>query len=505
MSAWIKAVWVLCLIVWPSHADEHDHDHPSKPAPRPSGGNRSAEVSEGCAASPNSLANFANAEKYDFSSVVAFITHPSCAAVHSQISQAAIDQGVKFISSGPFRLDQYAKNRSGGPSGTVTAVDQTLGRIIPPLLSENPLSSAEMLPLLGQLSILSPTAARSTLTTLIRQETEAADRKLASASPSLKPAIAGDLAISLLKMGILDPVVASDLSESVEDLALTVQADSLGKFFRGLAAAVTADTSLAPAFNLSATALNRGIRKGKDQQTKDQQARLLQAVFEAVRASVNGSGLMEPGTVELNEAVAALAQGQPLSVTSLRKLWKETTRILTQSSSQVALAESVAASLTPQMVFLRADMRDQLLMAAANYPLLARAVQQNFVDAWSKAWGKMSASQMSLADFNRLKSTYFEMFIPKMLDFPSESLDVRWIRAAYHWGLVKDVDIEKKFPRLFLSQLDRRDQAIKSAAKEQTVNADLQALSESLAVVFALHQAHLPILNRWVKRNEEPK
>src|SRR5690606_31599292 len=124
--------------------------------------------------------------------------------------------------------------------------------------------SSEMLPLLGQLSLLSPTAARTTLTTLIRQEAENADAKLAQAKADLKPAIAADLAVSLLRMGVLDPVVASDLSGAVEELALTVQADSLGKFFRGLAAAAAADAALAPTFNQSATALNRGVQKGKE-------------------------------------------------------------------------------------------------------------------------------------------------------------------------------------------------------------------------------------------------
>ncbi len=502
---------LFCLIsafAWSLHADEHDHDHdaPAKPAPRPSVQKRPSEAGgEGCGASPSGLASFANGEKYDFNSVVGFITSPACAAVHWQVSQAAIDEGVRFQSSGPFRLDQYAKSRSKGASGTVTAVDQTLGKVIGPLLSENPLSSAEMLPLLGQLALLSPSAARTTLTTLIRQETEAADRKLATANESLKPAIASDLAVSLLKMGVLDPAVASDLGDSVEDLALTVQADSLGKFFRGLAAAASVDGSLAPAFNLSATALNRGVRKGQAGMSSDQQARLLQAVFEAVRASSGAGGQLEPGSIELNEAVGSLAKGQSLSVTSLKKLWKEATRILSQSTTQTALADSVAASLTPQMVFLKPQMRDQLLVAAASYPVLAFAIQQNFVDAWTKAWNRMSQTELSLSAFNRLRVTYFEPFVPKILDFPSESIDVKWMRAANRWGLIKDSEVEKKFPRLFLAQLERRDRAIKPLAKESTPDAQMKSFSENLAILWALHQAHLPILHKWVKRNEESK
>ncbi len=484
-------------------ADDHDHERGKAPPSRPSTGKGGGPATEGCQANPSRLADFANGEKYDFNSVVTFITNPICAGVHAQVSRAAIAEGVSFNKSGPFRLDQHAKSVTQGPSGTASSVDQILGKTIPQTLTENPLSSSELLPLLGQLALLSPSAARSTLTTLIRQETESADQKLAVAKADLKPAIAADLAVSLLRMGVLDPVVASDLGEAVEEMALTVQADSLARFFRGLAAAATADATLAPTFNQSASALNRGVQNGNQTLTDDQQARLLQAVFEAVRSSVSGTGLLEPGSAELNEAVQTLVEGKPLTLTSLRKLWREATRLLAASPTQPALAGAVAASLTPQMVFLRPDARDLLLSAAANYPNLATAVQQNFVYAWLKAWNRMSQGDMTVRNFNRLKVQYFEPMVPRVLDFPADAIDIAWLRAANRWGLIKDQDVEKKFPRLFLAQLEKRDRSVKAALADDSPENTMKALSDSFAVLWALHQVHLPVLNRWVKKHEE--
>lgn len=484
-------------------ADDHDHDRGKVPPGRPSTGKGGEAAAEGCSANPSRLADFANGEKYDFNSVVTLITNPVCAGVHAQVSRAAISEGVSFNKSGPFKLDHHAKNVAQGPSGTASSVDQILGKTIPQTLSENPLTSSELLPLLGQLALLSPSAARSTLTTLIRQETASADQKLSIAKADLKPAIAADLAVSLLRMGVLDPVVASDLGEAVEEMALTVQADSLARFFRGLAAAATADAALAPTFNQSATALNRGVQKGNETMSDDQQARLLQAVFEAVRSSVSGSGLLEPGSAELNESVQTLVEGKPLTLTSLRKLWREATRILATSPTQPALAGAVAASLTPQMVFLRPDARDLLLTAAANYPNLSIAVQQTFAYAWIKAWNRMSQGDMTVRNFNRLKAQYFEPMVPRILDFPADTIDIAWLRAANRWGLIKDQDVEKKFPRLFLAQLEKRDRAVKAALSDDSPENTMKALSENFAVLWALHQVHLPVLNRWVKKHEE--
>jgi hypothetical protein len=501
---WKFKILFLCLIPAAGlfAADDHDHDHPVGPSlpPRQGAKSNGQGSQDSCSASPSALADFANGENYDFNSVVSMIASPLCAVVHRQVSKAAISQGVKFISSGPYKLDGYAKTIVNGPGSSVTLLDQTLGRTIPQILAENPLSSAELLPLLGQLSLLSPSAARASLTQLIQQEAQEADRKLAGAKAALAPAISADLAVSLLRMGILEPVIAADLGEAVEDLALTVQADSLAKFFRGLAAAATADPNLAAAFNSSASALNRGVQKGSSAFTDDQQARLLRAVFEAVAAST--SGALEPGSAELNESVATLIDGKPLTLTALKKLWLQAMRVLSKSPTQQALADAVAASLTEQMVFLRSDVREPLLTAATLYPQLSLAIQKCLALAWGRGWKKLQDGQISVDAFNRLRVTYFEPFIPRILDASTESLDPFFIRAIVKWGLLKDSEVEKKLPRLFLAQLERRNKSVQAAIQDPTAERLIQSHVENFSVNWSLHHAYLPVLNRWVKKNE---
>jgi hypothetical protein len=110
---------------------------------------------------------------------------------------------------------------------------------------------------------------------------------------------------------------------------------------------------------------------------------------------------------------------------------------------------------------------------------------------------------MSLANLNRLKANYFEPFVAKILDFPPESIDLQWLRATNRWGMLSDETVEKKLPRLFLAQLEKRAPAAKAQGEEPSPENHLKLFSDTLAVTWALHQVHLPILNRWVRRNEE--
>ncbi len=502
---WIVAVAFLALPCAGLAGDEHDHEHEKNPPAkggRPAATKAEVQEEDTCGASPQRLAEFANGEKYDFNSVVTFITSPTCAVMHAPIARAAMAEGIKWRSSGPMRLDQHARNLTKGAPALVSNLDQALGKSIPGELVENPLPSSELLPLLGQLSLLSPTAARSTLTTLIRQEAEQGDAKLSAAKPNLKPALAAELAVSLLKMGVLDPTVSSDLADAVEEMALSVQADSLGKFFRGLAAAATADATLAPTYNLQASALNRGVQKSKPNLQAEDQGRLLQAVFEAVRSAVAGSGMLEPGAAELNDALKVLAEGKAIGMTSLRRLWKEATQALSQSPTQPALADAVAASLTPQMVFLRADVKKLLLAAAANYPSLSHAVQQQFVYAWAKAWQRMVDRKMDIGDFNRVKSVYFEPVAAQILEFPPDLIDARFLLALSRWGLVTEDQVEKKFPRLFLAQLEVREKELRRGMNEDSPENTVRSLASSLGVLTSLYQVYLPVLSRWVQKNE---
>lgn len=479
--------------------DDHDRK-PSAPPPTRSQAPGAQHQNEqaGCTASPQKLVDFANGERFDLGAQVGYIAGSACAPYRAALRDAALAAGAEFAQSGPFRLEAFAQQvKKGGKQ--VASVETTLAKTIPDILRENPLSSSEMLPLLGQLSLLSPQAARHVLVALIRQETSDADQKLNVAKADLKPGIAAELAASLLNLGVLEPVVASDLSEAIGEMALTSQGDSLARFFRGLGAAAGVESALAPTFNLSAAALKQGVKKGGKFFNKSQQDSLTLAVFEALRAAA-GQGLLEPGTSELNQALDALVQGKSVTLTALRRLWREAVRVLAETQNQTALAEAISASLTPQMVFLKADLRDLLLKAGASYPAVASSVQQNIVTAWGRAWNQLNHQGLSVGEFNRIKTAYFEPWVERVLDFPPASVQANWVRAVYDWGLVNDAVVEKKMPRLFLGTLQRPDRG--PASTGSVPEDQVRMLTDSFALVWRLHHAYLPILDRWVKKNE---
>lgn len=497
--------------------EDHDHDLPGKkapaagsPAPPPAsapklGPRTSAPTAErpteGCPVSPGSLAAFANGEAYEFSSMVTYLANPLCAANSRQLAQSAIREGISFNTSGPFRMDNFAASVTKGDADSLKRTDIVLGNSVPALLRMNPMTSQDLLPLLGQFAVLSPRAARSTLANIIQQELYSGDN-LIQASPGSDVA-ARDLASTLMKLGAYEPSIASELAESIEDMALMSQADSLAQMFRALSAAATVEASLVPTFNLSASAINRGVQRGKNLFVASDKAAMTKTVFTGIQAALKGKDALEAGATELNEALAALLNGAPLQVTTLKKFWKEAVRILAATSTQTALAEAVAFSLNPQMIFLLPEDMGRLLTAAKNYPEIAGSIQANFLSAWKKLWVDLHDGKVKVLTFNRMKSKYFEPLVAEILELDPYLIDSFWLREVTRRGLVQDADVEKRFPRLVLAYLERRDKASRATASDGGLEPTMASMTENFAVLWSLSQVHVPALLKWVKKYEE--
>lgn len=519
VSRLIVGVLVTCLMVVQTATaapggDDHDHDHPEKggpakggPKPAPgrgrTGDTPSRRGDEGCPVNPVGLADFANGERYDYANMVTYLTNPTCQGAARQISLAALSYGVTFTDKPPFRLDNFAKALPKVDLESAKRIEMSLDKSIPSLLRANPMSSSDLLPLLGQLSLLSPGAARATLANVIQQELYAGDSRILVEGKKGRDAAAADLARTLVRLGANESAIASEMAENVEDMALLAQADSLARIFRALSAAATMDASLVPTFNLSAGALNRGVQRGKKLFVSADKAALLTALFTAVRASMAGTGALEPGAAELNEALAALLGETPLTATNLRKLWKEAVKILTQSPSQTALAEAISLSLTPQVIFLLPEDMEQLLVAARSYPQVAGAIQANFLLAWNRVWNDLHDGRIKVKTFNRMKEKYFEPLVAEILDLDPYLIDSFWLREVTRRGLVQDEDIEKRFPRFVLAFLDRREKASKAAAVEPGPEPMLASMAENFAVTWTLNSVHVPALLKWVKKYEQ--
>ena len=466
------------------------------------GAREQADAEDGCSVSPRRLTDFANGVSYDFKSVVTFLTSPQCIASSNSISVQAAN-GVNFNSTAPYRLDNFAKSLSRSDLESSKRLDTALSTTIPALLRENPLGSKEILPILGQLTLLSPGAAKSTLANLIEQELAAGDENLSGTNRASRDAAAADLAKTLVRLGASEEAIATELAASIEDKAVLVQADGLGKIFRAMAAAATVDASLVPTFNLSAGALNRGVQKGKLLYQSDERNAMLAAVFQAIKSTVAGSSALEPGATELNEAIGALFNGSALASTELKRLWRESIRILSQSTTQTALAAAVALSLTPEMIFLAKNQRELLLSSASNYPEIAASIQSCFLLAWNKSWNDLHDGTIKPGAFNKMKDTYFEPLVARILELDPYLIDPYWLREVQRRGMVRDQDIEKKFPRFVLAFLDRREKATKMASAETGLEPTLSSMAENFAVLWTLSNVHVPALMKWVKKNEQ--
>jgi len=523
----MKTLFFILLLVSPfvQAGDDHDHDKPSLPGlpnkaggtkpepttpkPAPEAGPRTTAPVQrpqgggNCRVSPNSLSSFANGDSYNYGEMVTFLTSPDCREDGRTIAGQAMTNGIDFNVSGPFRLDHLAASVKSNQLENARRVELLLGGTIQNTLRMNPLGSTELLPLIGQLSMLSPKGARAAMANLIQQEIYQGDSQLSQVTGPEREGVAVDLAKTILSLGGTTPPIVAELADSIEDMALLSQADSLGKLFRGLSAVSQVEPALAPTFNTSAGAFNRGIQRRADTLGKDNRTSMLVTTFTGIESALRGGEALEAGATELNDAMGALLKGAPLEITQLKKLWKDVIRALATSSSQNSLAQAVALSLRPPFVFLPPDEIGKLLQASRNYPELAGAIQQNFLLAWKRQWDDLHEGKLKIRTFNRVKEKFFEPLVTELLELDPYLIDPYWLHEVTRRGLVSDDDIEKRFPRLVLANLERRDKASRQMMQDQGIEPTLVAMAENLAVLKSLAGTEVPALLKWVKKNEE--
>lgn len=489
-------------------ADDDHEDTPTRTAPKargvdPGADGPSASVApepDGCRADARSMAAFAAGEEYDFGSMVSYLTSPSCLPAQRSISKAAIQSGITFSQKAPYKLDPFVRGLSTIDLELNSRLDKTLEQNLPIWMRQSPLSTQEMLPIIGQLALLSPRSARLGITNVIQQEIFAGDARIQQESRNEKLAASMALAKTLVKLGLSEGLIADDAAKGAAKMAELTMADSLARYFRGLAAAASVEPSLVPAFNLSAGAVNTGVNKAYTTYEAKQRAEMLTSLFVAVRAALQSGSGTDPGAAELNEAMRALIGGNPLTETGLRKLWKEAVFVLAQSTTQPALADAVARSLTPQLVLLAAPDRKILLAAGKNYGTVAVAIQSKFLAAWHRVRDLKSSNSGSA---NQFKRTYLEPFVSGILEFDAAAIEGRWLQEVLAEGLILDADIERRFPRFVLSLLDRRERAAKVQLGDDGPEDTTASLADQFAVLWTLQTVHVPALTGWVKRHEK--
>jgi hypothetical protein len=463
----------------------------------------STNTNDKCGVASGDIARFANGESYNFGAVVDLVTSNACAVMSNNIVSNEIAQGVNFNKT-PFHLDEFAKGYSNLTIDGKRRVESGIQKNVDSALRNNPLSDKEILPVLGQLSLLSPKAARSTLAYLITQELisqELEGRGGLIEGKDVRTAV--DTVSTLKKFGADEPLIVAELANRVEDMATSSQADSLGKVLTGLALAAREVDRFSTAFNSSAGAFNRGVKQSVSEYSSDEKGALLKAGFSAATASVGYNPSIELGAEEINEALKALLGGQPLSETSLRNVWRKVVEVTAASPGQTALAQALALSLNSDVIYLSRVDRDKMLEAARNHPSVAGAIQDLFLEAWNDSRQKVLSGKMKVALFNSNKEKFFSPWVSKILDLEIGAISSAWVKEVVARGLVKDEEIQSKFPKFVLALLGTQENATKKMILEGVLESRMESAVTSFNVLWNLSSVYIPALDNWAKKHED--
>lgn len=498
LAAGLVVFLVAVFLTLTASGGEADHDHGGH---SPGGAAQTTEVTDGrCQVSPKRLADFANGESYDFPNLVTFITQPSCRASSREISRAAVAQGVDFTPDPPFKLSQYASSISKTDLESARNVDIALSKTVPQILRGELPDAKRMLPIIGQLSLLSGKAAQTALTYVINQEIATGDQRLQSAASYEKPQVSSQLAAALVRLGANTPMIAGELASSVEEMVLLQQGDTVAGYFRALAAASGVESSLVPTFQASSAAASRGAKKAAKMNPNGE---VLKALFIALQATLEtGSGL-ENSLGDFNDALEALLLGRALTDSQLKVLWQAVVRLLSSTPTQSGLADAVARGLTPSVMYLKEGSRAEFLRAALQYPQLARQLQRQFIDGYEQMWSRMHSRTMAVAAFNRIQAQYYRPYVAGILDLNPEDIDLVWARYCMDQQLVGNEDVERRFPKVVLSLLSREARNSENVEFIATdVDRGIASLARKLNLSYSLQTVLIPALDEWIASYE---
>ncbi len=490
-------LWLCLGCIQSVAAPLHEQGAPGGQGARP---NQEAEATQvQCAASPQRLADFANGESFDYGNLVVFLTTDSCGRMASAMGRDAIRRGVSFNEKAPFRLDLFATGTQKQDLNAREQADAALSERIPGLLRQNPLSADELLPLTGQLALLSPTASRSALVYMAQDQLQMAAPLIGKNTRQSEEA-AKRVASSLVRLGMDREIMSEQFARQVEEMAVFAQADSLSKIFKSLAAAAKVNRSLASTYNLSAAALNNGVKKNNEMLSEEGRGSLLKAVFAATQNAVGSEELFRPALAELNEAALALAQGKSLNETSLKAVWSEVLSVLAENNSQTILADALALSLTPEVIFLPGEHRRLLGLAAKNYRQVGIAVQDNYLTAFHKLLSNYQNKKIDKGYFEGARNQFLSPWAETLIELGPGALTRRWLKQVVQFGLLSDSALEARFPLLVLEQLRRSEEASAQARQENAVEVKAASLAENMASLWTLSRIHIPALQDLVKR-----
>lgn len=450
-----------------------------------------------CEVDSGALADFANGSKYEFKQLVNYLTLPSCETVAKEVSLSAVGAGISFSNEAPYRLDYFAKplleKNEAGWKQNGAQLEQSIGKFF----REKPLPREKLLPVVGQLAVLSIPAARQGMAELIKRDlAQLEGSRLGDQKPNPSA-----LASSLESWGANREPIAKAFAGVVEEMAILAQADSLSRIFESLGLVVQVDGSFVPTFNLSVDALKNGVGKGLSVYSNDQKEGLTKVTWSALSAILANEESVEQSKEKVNETFGNLLAENPIHKTALKGLWSEILRVLAQDKSQMALAETVALSLTPEVIYLPESERVAMLGAAGNYETVALSIQNNFLKGWARNEKAQKNKQMGSERANFLKEHFFSPWTQALLPLDPTQIDPAWLILVSRNDLVSDESMEKYFPQHVLYYLQRMDRGTERSLASVSLDGWVENLASQFASTWILSSVHMLSLQKWLKRH----
>ncbi len=493
--------WI--LLAW----TQTDHD-PSSGLGAASGSRTNPTDSareESCPVSADELVSLANGLGGSLDRIPGYLTTPACTDNSFHLGSTMIGN-VRFRDSGPYGfLKEQAVTLEKSRFELMGPVEERLLKRLGDAVRDNPLTVGDVA-IVSQMAILSPRVGRQALGNVIGTEL--------SREPS------AGLAGRLVRLGTgLEPV-SSLLAESVSEMAILAQANSIKHILSNLALSSSTEPSLASTFNRVASAVNLGVSKGIRIYDKKQRRELSGAIFWGVYDSVLGAPGLEPGSVSLNEALELLTQGLNLRLPGS----KEPMEILAKTETQSAIARVVASSMaksatitdtavTPALAWgggttspnttlevmqWKGEARDRLLAAAAGYQAIALELQRQFLNSWDVAWRK--ALSGDVVSFNRVKKGVLTPYAEAIVGLPPELIAPEFVEVVIRGALVSDAVIEARLPKLVLDRYASQNASAALFDRERSPQAIVRALSQNFSDALALQRTYIPALNGWIER-----
>lgn len=447
-----------------------------------------------CSVSPQKIIDFANGVESDFSQLLPFVTNSRCSNLSPKII-ASID---RFGSNpAPYKLDAFLSPYLRSDLEGMRQTDLSLQKRINSFISQYPLGDRDLLPLIGQLAVLSPSTSVDLIAKRISGELIIGQALLKNADESTRNSLLVNISDRIMKMGATNDGILPALSRNVSEMATLAQAESLRNYFFTLAQTTSVAQELSKTFNVSAEALRKAFANAGKIYTIPQTEEMMALTLSSMDAAISTGLRLDLGVAELNQAMESLMSSRDRSWDNLKTFWKKSLLFLAEKPSLTALSQIVSMALTPELIFLSKEERDLLLIVAGKYPEIGFSIQEKFLMAWARFNGNRESGTLSERRYGQILERNLSPWASGILELGFDHISQVFLKTVVEEKLLSRDVIKQKFPAMVLLLLNRRD-GLQSPVRA-SVSDFVESMTENVAVLWHLSTIQLPALWEWIE------